>query len=220
MKKGTCQSTSTNASQLVKKEEKEWNGEIYPIKAPEQKISESKTIKRQKPFLRKWKLHVEKTRRRKKNGRGSGHHEITSFPRSWHHEKTNHHAVPVPGPRKTVYEKCRSRGSQIGFKSLPFWMLQVFSTILQYTWPPSSNLLPQWVSLHSTSASSKSNRWEKSVSKQWAGKPVSFFPFLSTNKEVLAASTDGLTMLLHPCGYCSFGLTNITITSHYLQEIL
>jgi len=28
-----------------KKEEKEWNEEIYPIKAPEQKISESKNHK-------------------------------------------------------------------------------------------------------------------------------------------------------------------------------
>ena len=101
-----------------------------------------------------------------------------------------------PRTKKTVYEKCRSRGSQIGFKSLPFWMLQVFSTIAIYM-ASFFNLLPQWVSLHSTSALSKSNRWEKPVSKQWAGKPVSFFPFLSTNKEVLAASTDRL---------CSFTL--------------
>ena len=154
--KGTCQSTSTNASQLVKKKKKNGMKKYTQSKHQSKKSANQKTIKRQKPFLRKWKLHVEKTRRRK-NGRGSGHHEITSFPRSWHHEKTNHHAVPVPGPRKTVYEKCRSRGSQIGFKSLPFWMLQVFSTIAIYM-ASFFNLLPQWVSLHSTSALSKSNR--------------------------------------------------------------
>ena len=54
--KGTCQSTSTNASQLVKKEEKEWNEEIYPIKAPEQKISESKNHKAAETIpSKKWK---------------------------------------------------------------------------------------------------------------------------------------------------------------------
>ena len=155
--KGTCQSTSTSASQLVKKKKKNGLKKYTQSKHQSKKSANQKTIKRQKPFHRKnGKLHVEK-KQETKNGRGSGHHEITSFPRSWHHEKTNHHAVPVPGPRKTVYEKFRSRGSQIGFKSLPFWMLQVFSTIAIYM-ASFFNLLPQWVSLHSTSALSKSNR--------------------------------------------------------------
>jgi len=45
-----------HASQLVKKEEKEWNGEIYPIKAPEQKISESKNHKAAETIPpKKWK---------------------------------------------------------------------------------------------------------------------------------------------------------------------
>ena len=97
--KGTCQSTSTNASQLVKKKKKEWNEEIYPIKAPEQKISKSKNHKAAETIPpKKWKTTCWKNQKTK-NGRGSGHHEITSFPRSWHHEKTNH-AVSVPGPRK------------------------------------------------------------------------------------------------------------------------
>ena len=156
--KGTCQSTSTHASQLAKKEEKERIEEIYPIKAPEQKISESKkNIKRQKPFLQKHgRLHVEKPRRQKK--------------RTWQWPPRNNILSAIMAPRKnqpprslrprtkkTVYEKCRSRGSQIGFKSLPFWMLQVFSTIAIYM-ASFFNLLPQWVSLHSTSALSKSNR--------------------------------------------------------------
>ena len=99
MKKGLIRAPAPTPSNYSKKEEKERIEEIYPIKAPEPKISESKTIKRQKPFLRKnGKLHVEKPRRQK-NGRGGGHHKVTSFPRSWHHEKTNHHAVPVPGLR-------------------------------------------------------------------------------------------------------------------------
>ncbi len=124
-----------HASQLVKKKKKNGMKKYTQSKHQSKKSANQKTIKRQKPFLRKnGKLHVEKTRRRK-NGRGSGHHEKISFPRSWHHEKTNHHAVPVPGPRKIVYEKCRSRGSQIGFKSLPFWMLQVFSTLPGLTQP-------------------------------------------------------------------------------------
>ena len=155
--KGTCQSTSTSASQLVKKKKKNGLKKYTQSKHQSKKSANQKTIKQQKPFHRKMENSMLKKPQEAKNGRGSGHHEITSFPRSWHHEKTNHHAVPVPGPRKTVYEKCRSRGSQIGFKSLPFWMLQVFSTIAIYM-ASFFNLLPQWVSLHSTSALSKSNR--------------------------------------------------------------
>ncbi|MCP3889765.1 MAG: hypothetical protein GY702_12950 [Desulfobulbaceae bacterium] len=51
-----------HASQLVKKKKKEWNEEIYPIKAPEQKISESKNHKAAETISPKnGKLHVEKT---------------------------------------------------------------------------------------------------------------------------------------------------------------
>ena len=93
-------------------------------------------------------------------------------------KKTTTTQSPSPD-QETIYEKCLSRGSQTGFKSLLLWILQVFSTIAIYTCGLFLQpLLPQWVFLHSTSALSKSNRWEKSVSKQWAGKPVSFFPFL------------------------------------------
>ena len=96
-----------------KKEEKEWNEEIYPIKAPEQKISESKNHKAAETISPKnGKLHVEKTPGGEKNGRGSGHHEITSFPRSWHHEKTNHHAVSVPGPRKPFMKNAAAEGAK------------------------------------------------------------------------------------------------------------
>ena len=153
--KGTCQSTSINASPIVKKKKKNGMKKYTQSKHQSKKSANQKTIKQQKPFHRKMENSMLKKTQEAKNGRGSGHHEITSFPRSWHHEKTNHHAVPVPGPRKTVYEKCRSRGS-LGFKSLPFWMLQVFSTIAIYM-ASFFNLLPQWVSLHSTSALSKSN---------------------------------------------------------------
>ena len=46
----------------TRKEEKEWNEEIYPIKAPEQKISESKNHKAAETISPKnGKLHVEKT---------------------------------------------------------------------------------------------------------------------------------------------------------------
>ena len=66
MKKGTCQGTSTHVSQLVKKKKKERIEEIYPIKAPEQKISESKNHKAAESIPPKnGKLHVEKPRRRK-----------------------------------------------------------------------------------------------------------------------------------------------------------
>jgi len=140
-----------------KKEEKEWNEEIYPIKAPEQKISESKNHKAAETISPKnGKLHVEKTPGGEK--------------RTWQWPPRNNILSAIMAPRKnqpprslrprtkkTVYEKCRSRGSQIGFKSLPFWMLQVFSTIAIYM-ASFFNLLPQWVSLHSTSALSKSNR--------------------------------------------------------------
>ena len=55
-----------------------------------------------------------------------------------------------PRTEKIIYEKRRSRGSQIGFKSLPFWILQVFSTIAIYTWPSfSTSFIPQLISLHS-----------------------------------------------------------------------
>ena len=43
------------------------------------KSANQKTIKQQKPFNRKWKTPCWKNPRRRKNGRGSGHHEITSF---------------------------------------------------------------------------------------------------------------------------------------------
>ena len=146
-----------HASQLVKKEEKEWNEEIYPIKAPEQKISESKNHKAAETISPKnGKLHVEKTPGgEKRTWQWPPRNNILSAimaPR-----KNQPPRSPRPRTKKTVYEKCRSRGSQIGFKSLPFWMLQVFSTIAIYM-ASFFNLLPQWVSLHSTSALSKSNR--------------------------------------------------------------
>jgi hypothetical protein len=95
-----------------KKEEEKRIEEIYPIKAPEQKISESKNHKAAETISPKnGKLHVEKTQEAK-NGRGSGHHEITSFPRSWHHEKTNHHAVSVPGPRKPFMKNAAAEGAK------------------------------------------------------------------------------------------------------------
>ena len=155
--KGTCQSTSTNASQLVKKKKKNGMKKYTQSKHQSKKSANQKTIKQQKPFHRKnGKLHVEKTPGGEK--------------RTWQWPPRNNILSAImasrknqpprslrPRTKKTVYEKCRSRGSQIGFKSLPFWMLQVFSTIAIYM-ASFFNLLPQWVSLHSTSALSKSNR--------------------------------------------------------------
>ena len=153
--KGTCQSTSIHASQLVKKKKKNGMKKYTQSKHQSKKSANQKTIKQQKPFHRKMENSMLKKTQEAKNGRGSGHHEITSSimaPR-----KKQPPRSPRPRTKKTVYEKCRSRGSQIGFKSLPFWMLQVFSTIAIYM-ASFFNLLPQWVSLHSTSALSKSNR--------------------------------------------------------------
>ena len=120
MKKGNCQGTSTSASsQLVKKKKK--NGlkkynNTQSKKHQSKKSANQKTImKRQKPFLREEngkKLHVVEKTQKTKNGRGSGHHEITSFPRSWHHEKNNHHAVPVPGPRKPSMKNAAAEGAK------------------------------------------------------------------------------------------------------------
>ena len=61
MKKGTCQSTSTHASQLVKKKKKNGMKKYTQSKHQSKKSANQKTIKRQKPFNRKnGKLHVEK----------------------------------------------------------------------------------------------------------------------------------------------------------------
>ena len=140
------------------------------------KSANQKTIKQQKPFHRKMENSMLKKPQEAKK-------------RTWQWPPRNNILSAIMAPRKnqpprslrprtkkTVYEKCRSRGSQIGFKSLPFWMLQVFSTIAIYM-ASFFNLLPQWVSLHSTSALSKSNRCEKLVSEQQqAGKNQCHLP--------------------------------------------
>ena len=110
--KGTCQSTSTNASQLVKKKKKNGMKKYTQSKHQSKKSANQKTIKRQKPFHRKMENSMLKKTQEAKNGRGSGHHEITSFPRSWHHEKTNHHAVSVPGPRKPFMKNAAAEGAK------------------------------------------------------------------------------------------------------------
>jgi deoxyribodipyrimidine photolyase len=113
MKKGTCQSTSTHASQLVKKKKKKNGMKKYTqSKHQSKKSANQKTIKQQKPFHRKMENSMLKKPQEAKNGRGSGHHEITSFPRSWHHEKTNHHAVSVPGPRKPFMKNAAAEGAK------------------------------------------------------------------------------------------------------------
>ena len=155
--KGTCQSTSTNASQLVKKKKKNGMKKYTQSKHQSKKSANQKTIKRQKPFfLRKnGNYMLKKPEDEKRTWQWPPRNNILSAimaPR-----KNQPPRSPRPRTKKTVYEKCRSRGSQIGFKSLPFWILQVFSTIAIYM-ASFFNLLPQWVSLHSTSALSKSNR--------------------------------------------------------------
>jgi len=110
--KGTCQSTSTNASQLVKKKKKNGMKKYTQSKHQSKKSANQKTIKQQKPFHRKMENSMLKKPQETKNGRGSGHHEITSFPRSWHHEKTNHHAVSVPGPRKPFMKNAAAEGAK------------------------------------------------------------------------------------------------------------
>jgi len=56
MKKGLVRAPAPTPPNYSKKEEKEWNEEIYPIKAPEQKISESKNYKAAETIPpKKWK---------------------------------------------------------------------------------------------------------------------------------------------------------------------
>ena len=66
MKKRLVRAPAQAPPNYSKKEEKERIEEIYPIKAPEQKTSESKNHKAAETFHRKnGKLHVEKPRRQK-----------------------------------------------------------------------------------------------------------------------------------------------------------
>ena len=101
--KGTCQSTSTHASQLVKKKKKNGMKKYTQSKHQSKKSANQKTIKRQKPFLRKNGKTTRWKNQKTKNGRGGGHHEIASFPQSQHNNNNKkHHTVPVPRPRNQL----------------------------------------------------------------------------------------------------------------------